>query len=419
MTIATTTAATLGTHPITITGTGGGLVRTATFTLTVEIAPFNFGLAVHPTAATVTQGEGTTAAVTATLEAGITEEVTLTAGLPAEVEGITITFAPSVDEPTFESIMTIAAAADATPGVHAITITGTGAGGLVRTATFTLTVEPLPFDFSLAVEPTAATVTRGKETTATVTATHLAGITEGVTLTAALPEGVAGITITFAPASGDPTFTSAMSVATARDATLGEHVITITGTSAGGVVRTATFTLTVTDLQFYHITLVPGWNLMSLPLIPENPAIETVLAGILENVLRVWHYDAGTRQWRAFPGGATPLTQMVDGKGYWINMKAAATLTVVGREMPPPPALPPSYLLFKGWNHIGFKSTTPMTVDLYLGPAVMAIFERMFGFDAGTWFRVEHGDHLEPGKGYWLAVSEDGTIFPAGILVLE
>jgi hypothetical protein len=250
MTVTAAADATLGVHPIMITGTGaGGLVKTTTFTLTVEKAPvpvpFDFSLAVAPTAATVVQGKATIATVTATHLAGPTENVTLTAApLP---HGITVTFVPPVGTPAFSSNMTVTAAADATLGVHTVTITGTGAGGLVRTTTFTLTVEkapvPVPFDFSLAVTPTAATVVQGKTTTATVNATHLAGPTENVTLTAApLPHG---ITVTFVPAVGKPTFSSTMAIATTANATLGVHLITITGTGAGGLVKTTTFTLTV------------------------------------------------------------------------------------------------------------------------------------------------------------------------------
>ena len=54
--------------------------------------------------------------------------------------------------------------------------------------TSTLTVVQ-PFDFSLTVYPTEATITQGEEVTATVTATLKAGITEEVTLNYALPEG--------------------------------------------------------------------------------------------------------------------------------------------------------------------------------------------------------------------------------------
>ncbi|MBT9148440.1 MAG: hypothetical protein DDT32_02214 [Syntrophomonadaceae bacterium] len=208
-----------------------------------------------------------------------------------------------------------------------------------------------------------------------------------------------------------------MTIAVTPVATVGTHEITITGTSATAV-ETAAFTLTVT-LPAFDIHLVPGWNLISLPLIPDDPAIKAVLAGILEDVIRVWHFDAYTKQWHPFPGipGLPPLTEMVDGKGYWINMKAAATLTVVGTEMPPPPALPPEYPLFKGWNHIGFKSITQMMAREYLDPAAMKIFLRMWGFEAGAWFPVKADTYLKPGMGYWLAVSEDGRIFPGGVLL--
>ncbi|MCL0069867.1 hypothetical protein M1N85_04105, partial [Dehalococcoidia bacterium] len=248
MTISTAADATPGEHLITITGTGaGGLERTTTFTLTVEVPPpFDFSLTVYPTAAIVVQGEEATASVTAELLAGEPQLVNLTADAP---EGITVTFVPEAVDPGFPSLMTITVAADVTPADYVITITGTSyPGGVVETVTFTLTVVP-PFDFSLAVDPAAATLTQGDAVTTTVTATLEAGITEEVSLTYTLPDGVEGVTVTFDPVAGEPTFTSAMNITTTAVATVGVYPITIIGT-AGELVKTTLFTLNVTALPF-------------------------------------------------------------------------------------------------------------------------------------------------------------------------
>jgi hypothetical protein len=82
-----------------------------------------------------------------------------------------------------------------------------------------------------------------------------------------------------------------------------------------------------------NIPLNQDWNLMSLPLVPDDPSIEVVLASIIDNVEIVWGYDAGRQgspwaSWAPIWGG--DLAEMVDGKGYWIKMKAADTLIVNG-----------------------------------------------------------------------------------------
>lgn len=90
---------------------------------------------------------------------------------------------------------------------------------------------------------------------------------------------------------------------------------------------------TPTPSTYRDILLNEGWNLIGLPLMPADPNIEAVLAGIMDNVKTVWNYDLSNpgnpwTSWAPVWGG--DLTQMVDCKGYWIDMKTADTLTVWG-----------------------------------------------------------------------------------------
>jgi len=176
--------------------------------------------------------------------------------------------------------------------------------------------------------------------------------------------------------------------------------------------NSASVSLNVPAVTSVDIALKSGWNLISLPLIPNNSAIATVLAGVLGNVSIVYGYDPGTG-WKSYiPGGPTPsLTTMVDGKGYWINMTAAATLTVHGVVNPLPPATPPAYSVAAGWNLIGFKSTTAMTAGDYLA-AIAGQWTRIWGYTNGQYGAVTSSGMLQPGGGYWIAVTSAGTIFP-------
>ena len=82
----------------------------------------------------------------------------------------------------------------------------------------------------------------------------------------------------------------------------------------------------------YTINLVTGWNLVSIPETPDSPAIGDVLTDILDNVQTVWNYNAPTGTWNYFttiqgaPQGA--LTEMTEGKAYWIEMTAPDTLII-------------------------------------------------------------------------------------------
>jgi hypothetical protein len=174
-------------------------------------------------------------------------------------------------------------------------------------------------------------------------------------------------------------------------------------------------TITVSQGLFdvANITLAKGWNLISLPLIPLDSAINATLAGILDNVISVWHWDAAAKRWYSFaPGASSDLTSMRDGKAYWINMKAAQTLNSAGRQMPVGSQLPPSYDVVVGWNMVGFKSiANNVTAKGYLGGTE---YVRIYYFEGGTWKSIPspYEDLLKPGLGYWVAFTAPGTIYP-------
>jgi hypothetical protein len=82
----------------------------------------------------------------------------------------------------------------------------------------------------------------------------------------------------------------------------------------------------------FEIQLFEGWNMISIPKTPSSPEIEEVLVGILDNVQTVWTYDASAQLWDYFTtvegahqGG---LTQMIEGRAYWVEMKAGDTLVI-------------------------------------------------------------------------------------------
>ena len=71
----------------------------------------------------------------------------------------------------------------------------------------------------------------------------------------------------------------------------------------------------------YELMLFEGWNLIGIPFIPEDTSIEVVLYDIMSYVESVWTYDAHTGTWLSYsPYAPSDLTEIQDGKGYWIKM---------------------------------------------------------------------------------------------------
>ncbi|WP_243113858.1 Ig-like domain-containing protein [Desulfofundulus salinus] len=162
------------------------------------------------------------------------------------------------------------------------------------------------------------------------------------------------------------------------------------------------------------VTLKAGWNLVSLPLIPNEPSIGTVLASVYDKLGAVWSYDAVAGKWSSYaPGAPSSLTVMRDGKGYWVKVNGDCSFAVEGVEMPVGPQVPPSYELVPGWNLIGFKSTVPEKASEYLA-AMAGKYTVIYGYDAATqrFHQVLAGENLQPGKGYWIAVTAPGYIYP-------
>ena len=165
----------------------------------------------------------------------------------------------------------------------------------------------------------------------------------------------------------------------------------------------------------FGITLSPGANLISLPLIPEERNIEAVLGTILHRVETVWQYDTSgaVPKWRSYaPGAPSDLRVMRDGPGYWVHLRddraGDAVLTVTGRDTPTP-----ARRVAQGWNLVGFTATSPQAPGEYLGALGGSVGTTMVGYAGGMAELVLPSaapPQLMPGRGYWLYLEAAGTI---------
>ncbi len=178
------------------------------------------------------------------------------------------------------------------------------------------------------------------------------------------------------------------------------------------------FTIEMAATPTTSIDLAVGWNLVSLPLIPDDTTIATVMGGVSGNVTIVYYYDADAVAWLSWtPMGGGSLTTMEDGKGYWIFMGTTGTFDFSGNEMPTPPAAPPTYDVVAGWNMIGVKSITPVLHSNYL-MNLTGDYSVLYAFDAdtGMWVNVypneQNGGMMEPGSGFWIYMGVGGIIVP-------
>jgi len=137
LTLSASSTAALGPVTITVTGTGGGLTRSAPIGLTVnDVQTPDFSLSASPTSLTINRGASGTSTIAVARTGGFTGGVTLSAsGLPA---GVTANFNPN-PVTAGSGALTLSVSTTATLGAATITVTGTG-GGLTRTTTISLMV---------------------------------------------------------------------------------------------------------------------------------------------------------------------------------------------------------------------------------------------------------------------------------------
>jgi hypothetical protein len=239
-----------GTYPITITVTGGGVTRTATYTLIVELLDFSISV---PSSVLVAQGWYADTSIAINLIAGTSQLVALSASAPAG-KGISFTW-PEGNScwPTCYQWLRISTTSTTSPGTYTITITGVG-GGLSRTATFPLNVQV--FDFSLSVDPSRGFWPLGGGFGFTnLYATLISGPSSKVSFSGSAPSG---ISISFQPSSSCyPSCNEQAVFEVAASVPAGTYPITITGTAGTGLTRTTTYTLI--KVSDFILSVSPNW----------------------------------------------------------------------------------------------------------------------------------------------------------------
>ncbi len=173
---------------------------------------------------------------------------------------------------------------------------------------------------------------------------------------------------------------------------------------------------TETSIGLASIAEVPlnkGWNLVSLPLVPNNNDIKSILAPLLSTgeVTVVWTYAGTPRAWQFFqPPALGTLKTMQDGNGYWIKMTTADTMLVGGNVIPPGMA-PSTYSLLAGWNLVGFKPQ-PTLQNETVGQFLLSISgsydsNHVWNWDnyAGAWIKADPTTWLVPGQALWVYVT--------------
>ncbi|MBI2906268.1 MAG: hypothetical protein HYX92_01290, partial [Chloroflexi bacterium] len=184
--------------------------------------------------------------------------------------------------------------------------------------------------------------------------------------------------------------------------------ITLTFTVRGGSpTATPTPTATVPPVPGVgQIQLDMGWNFISVSSPQRDPSVGAVFAQN-PGVTKVLAFQNGG--WLSANRGDGIwfglLTQIADGKGYWVWAEERTVLTL--RPAPVDPLTPPpSYALEEGMNAIGFTSSlAAMPVDTYLASlsgkwTTLYRYNPILGWEMAKPGGIGFKD-VERGRGYW------------------
>jgi hypothetical protein len=186
----------------------------------------------------------------------------------------------------------------------------------------------------------------------------------------------------------------------------------------------ASTTITIVDddaLSAFDVSLVSGWNLISLPMTPENRNISALLpASVTGGLVNVWGWNESEQNWMFYspdPGAFfynyyPALTQLEPGKAYWFEMNRSAAFTVRGTVPACAPRSPTA--LVSGWSLVGATGLSS-SAPAVLYPDVINVW----GWDAAAQNWVFYSpdpnnrfkpyytaiETIQPGQGYWVEMA--------------
>jgi len=151
-----------------------------------------------------------------------------------------------------------------------------------------------------------------------------------------------------------------------------------------------------------NIALKAGWNLISFNVTPTYNSIDSVFKPILTNATEIKTFDSF---WRTGQNVVfNSLKNTTDGTAYFVNMKAAGTLSIKGTAI----TLPLSVTLKTGWNLIGVPSLGAVTIATSVGTKPITVVKNFDGFWQAT--GTPSITTFDLGKGYFIKTTAATTL---------
>jgi hypothetical protein len=151
---------------------------------------------------------------------------------------------------------------------------------------------------------------------------------------------------------------------------------------------TAIFGIAATTAQQ---TFTSGWNLLSLPLDPDDPRFTVLYPGASSPA---YGYSSAN--------GYVASDSGITGRGYWVKFPATQSVTIHGGL-----TRDDTVDVEPGWNLLGSLSVPLPSAEVRSVPSGI-ITSGFFGYGpAGSYVPA---DSLRPGNGYWVKIGQSGKV---------
>lgn len=209
---------------------------------------------------------------------------------------------------------------------------------------------------------------------------------------------------------------------------IGTYTITLNATDLAGNVSTAAGATTATEItskfkiikpKAVKLSMNPGWNLISLPFSPANPAINSVIDASHPATL-VMAYDNSNQLWQVSRRDADTglfvgdVTAMGAASAYFVYSDSLEAIELLRPSLATasaaPPA-PPAVSVSQGWNLVPILSnSTPLpdgvTADSYFGTLVTSagatgwLKALVWKTNTQTWHSISPADQVNASGAY-------------------
>jgi len=152
--------------------------------------------------------------------------------------------------------------------------------------------------------------------------------------------------------------------------------------------------LTSSGTESLDIRLLPGWSMVSVPVVPDDPAPTAVFAG----AAAVYTWDPQAKSY------VVPLA-VVPEQGYWVYVTSDRTIQVTGA-----PVTEWQSQLLQGWNMVGsIYADSVLVQNLSDNPVNSIVRNAVYRWDPVLKSYIA-STAVEPGKGYWMTTVRDYTL---------